>query len=200
MAESLILNTLNDIVAIANSFTPSGIGGITFWATFLLVFGIGYSVIGMVPALADKKKKAIRVVVSIVLAWFSATSPMVTSSVERVFPSVGVIVIGAAAFMLTVYFIFPNTKTAKDLTTYILGPIAVGAILLITWGVITQWDTPLFERNAEGIAIAGFQITHYDIALGILVVGFLVFMAWMMSTPEEEGLFDKLSKLVSRKG
>jgi hypothetical protein len=152
----------------------------------------------MVPALQSAKghnKKAIQVIISLVIAWFSATSPIVTSSVERVLPSVGIIVIGAAAFMLTVYFIFPDTKTAKNLTTYVLGPIAVGAILLITWGAITQWDTPLFEKTSEGIVIAGFLITHYDIALGILIVAFLLFMVWMMSGPGEEGVVEKLNKL-----
>lgn len=201
MAESIILTILNNVIEIAQTITPQGTNSITVIITFFLIFAITYATAGFIPTFKDDKdkkinKNAIRIIIALTIAYFSATNPMVTTSIEKVFPSMGVIIIGAAAFMFTVYFIFPDTNTAEKAINFILGPIVIGAILLIAWGAIVQWETPLFTTTHNGIMIAGLLITHYDIALGLLIVGIGIFILSNMKT--SDGGKTMLEKLLTK--
>lgn len=177
MAESVIINLINNVLDLTQAVSPAGTNGITFILTFFTAFAISFTAIGLVPNFKEDNKKMVRVIISLAIAYFSATTPIVTTSVEKVFPSVGIIIIGAAAFMLTIYFIFEEDM-AKKIVKFGIGPLVVGVMLMLFWGAITEWETPLFQRTADGIILAGFQITNYDIALGILIIIFIIFMIW----------------------
>jgi hypothetical protein len=203
MAESIILTLLNNVIGIGQALAPQGVDSITFFITFFLIFAITYVTAGLVPIFRDDKEKkinknAIRIVIALAIAYFSATTPMVTTSIEKVFPSMGVILIGAVAFMFTIYFIFPDPSTAENAIKFILGPIVVGAILLIAWGAIVQWETPLFTTTPDGIILAGLLITHYDIALILLIIGIAIFIILNMKTSDRKPIHGLIADAIGK--
>mgnify|MGYP000577785953 CR=1 FL=1 len=201
MVESIILNALNQIASVAQALTPAEVDAVTFFLTFFLVFAISYASTSLIPILTgggdnnNENKKAIRIIISIAIAYFSAINPMVTTAIQRVFPTIAILGMGTIAFIITIYFVFPNTQTAEKVIKFIIGPLIIGVLVLILWGTITQWETPVFEQHPEGIVIAGVLISNYDIGIALLILGvilFILFSTELGSGSDKKRLIDKL--------
>ncbi len=181
MAEPILVGLINNILGMVSAFAPAS-DPVTVLLTFFMVFAISFAALGLIPFLeTNTSRKAIKTIVAVTIAYFSITTTLVTTSMQKVLPSIGLIIIGATAFMMTVYFIFPDKKNANKAIQFILVPLVVGTLVMVIWGAFVQWQTPLFQQAADGIVVAGMLITTYDIAVVVMVGGFIIAMIFLMN-------------------
>jgi len=186
--ESTVMNVLEKINEVAGIFAPAGVEPVIYWLVFFLVFTIVYNALimtkGFQPDAQTGKdpRKGMRVVISLVIAYFASMSPRVIDTVYQTFPEIAVLLIGAVAFMFTTFFIF-GESAANFLQAGIIKLLVFGSMILIFWTAFTGTALPeIFQRTESGIVIWGIFLSDYDIALLILIGGFIWFMSWILKS------------------
>ncbi|PIO00182.1 hypothetical protein COT72_03400 [archaeon CG10_big_fil_rev_8_21_14_0_10_43_11] len=177
--DSLLINVFSQLSGIADIFAPEGVNGVVFVLAFLLVFVIIYNALLMTGRLFGQQKHgAMRLIISFVIAYTATLSPTVVLTIERAFPPLSIFLIGMVALMFTLYFIFPENVASGFLSSNLMRLAVAGAILLIFWAATTGGALTLIEPNERGLSLGGFLISDYDIALLLLIGGFILLIAW----------------------
>ncbi len=178
-SESLLLNVFERIGDIATILAPSQVSGIMYWLAFLLIFVIIYNALMMTGRLfGEKKHSAMRLVISFTVAYIATLSPAVVLTIQRTFPPLSIFLIGIVALMFTLYFIFPENIATNFLSSNLMRLLVAGAVLMIFWVGMTGGGN-IIEQREGGIFIGGLFLSDYDIALIILIGGFLLLIAWV---------------------
>lgn len=185
MADSILLNVVQQMENIAGAFAPAGTKPFMFVLAFLLIFTIVYNALIMTGAklFGGAKQGPMRVIIAFAIAYISTLSPMVIQVIERTFPSLSVFLIGSVALMFTLYFIFPDIAN-KLMGSPLMGLVVGGSVLLIFYVGLT--GGAILETREGGIVLFNFLISDYDIALIILAAGFLLTLGWIFKSPKEE--------------
>ena len=195
MAESIILSIINNLLSLVEQAGTTQNNGLVIALSFLLVFGITFATTGFVPVLKDEEginKKAIRILIAFSISFFTATNPTVTQTIEQIFPTIGIIIIGSMSFLFTIYFIF-TPQTASTITKLILGPIVVITLLLTILGVAGQFKTPIITLDTEGFLFFNVALLSYtDIGFIALILIFIILIFFTKKDKKDETIFDKL--------
>jgi hypothetical protein len=163
-----------EIIRILSLIVPTGVEPVLFYATFLVVIAISYLLFyTLIPI--TKEHKGLSLIISLVFAYFAASSAFVTVIVSKLFPNVGLVLMAILGLLLVIAFISPGTFGSEGTPGANLIMIAAFVFLVYaTWvyaapelarqGYIDT-ENPLFNLSTSDWAI---------VIIGIVVIGIAV--------------------------
>jgi hypothetical protein len=171
-------NIFANIGKILTALTPTGVEPVYFYSTFMIVIALSYMLFyTLVPPLKDHK--GVSFIVSLVFAYFSASSAFVTVIVSKLFPNVGLVIMAVLGMLLVIAFVTPGSFSRH-------GTPAANLIMLVAFIFIlfSTYTYAVPELVAQGYisSIPSLNISTEDWAI-IIVVIFILAGLYMMLRP-----------------
>jgi hypothetical protein len=184
-----------EIIRILSLIVPTGVEPVLFYATFLVVIAISYLLFyTLIPI--TKEHKVLSLIISLVFAYFAASSAFVTVIVSKLFPNVGLVLMAILGLLLVIAFISPGTFGSEGTPGANL--IMIAAFIFLVYATYVYAAPELIK---QGYLPSGpnFIISASDwaiIIIGIIVIGGIV---WMFGSREPGGTSaDKFVKWLTK--
>ena len=177
-------NIFENIGKILTTLTPAGVEPVYFYSTFMIVLALSYMLFyTLIPPL--KGHKGVSFIVSVVFAYFAASSAFVTVIVSKLFPNVGLVIMAVLGILLVIAFVTPGSFGTK-------GTPAANLIMLVGF-IFIIFATYTFaapELTAKGYLPSGgggVAITAEDWAIIIILMIVIIGLYMMFRTPSTAG-------------
>lgn len=142
---------------------PAGVGGIAFAAVFLLIYGIIFAGLELVHFLGPNKR-GLRAIISLVAAYFTSTSTFATVLISKVFPNLGIAVVGIAVFLIIVGLVFGSSRgEEKKLVPYL---IILGFIGFVVWNA---WNDTAIQLTGEGLQLPNLGSQEWGLIIFVII-------------------------------
>jgi len=171
----------------ASVITPSGIDPINFTITFFLIYAITFAVMEKIHFLGTGKRM-LRMIIGIVMAYFTATSTTATLLISTLFPYVGIIVFGILAFLVVMALIMPEKVKGKGLG--IVG--GIGAIATIGIMLFLSWNSIYDTLKQAGIVPVKIPIDWQWIFLIVFFAIIFIVPPLVMAEPGEKSFIERI--------
>ena len=153
-----------------STITPAGVAAEFFWPTFILIFAMIYTLLGKVSIFGDIQTgnaKALYLLVSLIFAYFTASSAFATLIISKMTPQLGMVLVAVLVFLL----IFAALSGEGDLSNqkWLMS-------LLLVIGVIWVFGQTILEVTGINLDPGGFGLTQSDMGI---IVAFVVIIAVM---------------------
>lgn len=166
---------------------PQNVDPVLFFATFIISAALIFVVIQTIKFFQESRGTAL--IISLILAYFTASSAFVTVIVSKFFPNVGLVMMAILGIMLVIVFVSPDSAKEGFSGSPIIIIIAFVVIVALTWSFAAP------ELQAAGVigSGTGSSITNEDTALIIFVIMMMGFMYFLFKGPKKEkGRLDQL--------
>ncbi|VVB75158.1 Uncharacterised protein [Candidatus Tiddalikarchaeum anstoanum] len=176
MAEpQTFVEVMNTIVSAMIPGNPEvvGIGFIHFFVIFLFIFSIMFAAASFVPAFKDEKMRMARIVLSLAIAYFGATTFYIT--ITQYLQWFGFLASLALGIGLVLISIVPGDEKKKKYSPYIMGFSSVLALIIVLWAIFGDglFTFPLQiidfikQQNPGTIILAVVIIIAVAVAVGV---------------------------------
>ena len=176
-----VVGVLNSIWGILASISPIGIEPVLFWLTFLLSFGIIFLLLQLLPLFEEKR--GIAAIVGLVMAYFVASSSFAVIIISRLFPNVGLALMGILGLLMVVALISPASIKKGEFT---MAPvIVIVAFVIVIW---LTYSAVSPELAAAGVISesAGTSITNQDVAAVAIILVIIGLLWWVFREPKKK--------------
>lgn len=136
-----VTDVINSLFTGLEMFVPVGVTPLVFYSVFLLIFAIVNTTTRDLKILGDIGDNRIRTVVSVAVAYFTATSAFATVLIANLFPNVGILLIFGIFAMVVTTFIAPNSGEAAPLR----GMSKALMVILFGWMIWNAWSVASLE-------------------------------------------------------
>ncbi len=146
---------------------PSGVTGVQFTAVFLIVYAIILMVLRRVELL--KGNKGAMLMMSLVIAYFTASSTFSVLLITKLFPNLGVVTIILISFIAVIGMV----PTGKSKLT--LSPLLI--IFGILFVIISTWQGVAGSLNFDGLRIPSIDKNEL---YGLIFLGIFILIVLLM--------------------
>ena len=190
-----VTEVMNSMFKILQGFVPIGVDPIYFWLTFIIAFAMIFLILIMLPFFQESRGLA--GLVALVISYFTASSAFVTIIIAKLFPNVGLVIMGILGIMLVVGLLAPNSFDEGMIAAPFILIVAVVIILWLTYSFVAP------ELQAAGFISEGLgtSIGSEDVAMviaALIVIG--IVFSIMKPANKGESAMEKAFKGLFKKG
>jgi hypothetical protein len=157
------------------SITPAGVSVEFFWPSFLLVFAIIYTLLEKtgIFGTSEAKNKGAYIVISLVLAYFTASSAFATLVIAKITPQLGMLLVAIMSFLLIFAFLKGDSSYRNDSMKYVMYLFMfVGAVWLLVSTV-----TDVNASMGIGVSLPTLSSTDMGMVVAIIIV---IAVLWLL--------------------
>lgn len=160
-----VSGVLGGVFDILKSFVPIGVDPIYFFATFIIMFSVIFVVLGLIHFFQGNK--FISFLVAAVISYFAASSAFVTVIISKLFPSVGLVMMGILGLLLVVAFVSPGSFSGQGMAGKPL--IVIIAFIIIIY-LTYSYAAPELQKNGFISDSLGTTVSDQDVSIIIAIV------------------------------
>ena len=163
---------------------PQIVSMMPFSMVFLFMFALSFTLLRKTKLFKDNKNAS--VLVSLVIAWFIASSTFVIDFMEVLTVKLGIFLISGALLILVIFSSMPKLK---GFGAWILIPVflIMLAIVFTSLGEVSGIPQTAITLQDGGVNVAGVHLSPENITLLIIAVLVIIFIAWAWSGGESGG-------------
>lgn len=177
------------VYEVMSAFSPSGVDPIYFFGTFFIMYAIGFAILEKVHFLGEERR-GVRLIIALVIAYFTASSAISTALLGNLFPNVGIAMLVLLSFLIVAGFLLPDKFRENLPFGGIVTLITLALILIITW----ETTFHSFSLIGETLSLSNFDPLGFGILLGIAAFGiFIILIAVGSGEKKERKWGDKLA-------
>lgn len=192
----IVIDVVNTMLNLLKGFVPVGIDPIYFWLTAVISFCIIFLLLQALPFF--KESRGIAFVVAAVMAYFVSSSAFATIVISKLFPSVGLVIVGILGLLLVIAFLSPDAFEGGLQAAPFIAIVAFVIIIYMTYSSVA----PDLQKAGFISGGLGTSITTSDIALVIAII-IVIGILWAVlggKKEEGEGLGSKIMASLFKKG
>jgi len=157
---SMLAEALSFLDSMLAPITPAGVTGTQFITVFLLVYAIIFLMSSAVKIGPLKDNKAVRFILSIVVAYFTASSAFSVILITKLFPNLGVVTTALISFIIVIWMV-PTKKHRLTMAPL----LTIGGVIMI---IYLTWTAMAGSFNIQGISLPQLSRTEW---YGIIFLG-----------------------------
>lgn len=172
MATNAIADSINLLNEMLAPLMPPGVTGLEFLSVFLVIYAIIFLLMERIKFLKDNR--GARLLLSLAIAYFTATSTFSTILITKMFPYLGMVTVGLLMFIIIGAFMSKNEEGFYNLSgnlRFLIVIVAIGVIVILTWTSMAG------ELNLSGFSMP--RITGVDWG-SVIIIGIFIFIIMLI--------------------